>query len=223
MAALCALGGAPAWAQSGSATGQDIYTCVDKTGRTITSDRLIADCTDREQRVLAPDGAERRRISPAPTEAQRAAMEAQRRKELEAKARADEERRRERVLLVRYPTEAAHQRERQNALAQVDQVIEVANKRLAELTEERKRIDADLEFYRRDPSKAPETLRSQIVDNDQAVQEQQRFIATQEQEKRRINQRFDAELARLRQLWAPRPETGQPPPETGAAVDAPPQ
>jgi hypothetical protein len=34
------------------------------------------------------------------------------------------------------------------------------------------------------------------------VSVQQRFIAEQQQEKNRVNQRFDEELARLRQLWA---------------------
>ncbi|NKO00957.1 DUF4124 domain-containing protein, partial [Weissella cibaria] len=32
--------------------------------------------------------------------------------------------------------------------------------------------------------------------------EQQRFIKQQEEEKQRINQRFDAELQQLRKLWA---------------------
>ena len=31
---------------------------------------------------------------------------------------------------------------------------------------------------------------------------QQKFIADQEQEKKRVNVRFDEELARLKQLWA---------------------
>ena len=31
---------------------------------------------------------------------------------------------------------------------------------------------------------------------------QKRFLAEQDQEKRRINERFDDELAKLRQLWS---------------------
>ncbi len=45
-------------------------------------------------------------------------------------------------------------------------------------------------------------LQRQIAENDEAVAEQQRFLTAQDQEKRRIHQRFDAELAQLRQLWA---------------------
>ena len=68
-----------AWAQP--KPPQEVYTCIDKTGRRITADRPIADCVDREQRILDHTGAERRRIGPTLTEHERAALEVQRRKE----------------------------------------------------------------------------------------------------------------------------------------------
>lgn len=200
-AAIAALGVAPAWAQSGKPV-QEVYTCIDKSGRRITADRPIADCVDREQRILDSTGTERRRIGPTLTDHERAALEAQRRKEAQERARLAEERRRERVLMARYPDEAAHLNERESAITQVDQVIAVARKRIADLQTERKRIDAELEFYQRNPAKAPLKLQRQIAENDQAMDEQLRFLTTQDQEKRRIHQRFDAELTQLRQLWA---------------------
>lgn len=201
-AAGLALGAlAPAWAQQGK-TAQEVYTCIDRQGRRITSDRPIAECVDREQRVLDHTGTERRRIGPTLTAHERAAQEAQRRKEAEERARFLEERRRERVLLARYPDEAAHQAEREAAIDQVEEVIVVAHKRIQALKAERRRIDVELEFYRGDPAKAPAKLQRQIAENDQALAEQQRFLVAQDLEKRRIHQRFDAELAQLRQLWA---------------------
>ncbi len=203
LCALAASGMAPAWAQQDK-PAQEVYTCIDKSGRRITADRPIA-------------GAERRRIGPTLTEHERAAQEVQRRKEAEQRARIAEERRRERVLLARYPDEATHREERLNALAQVDEVVAVAHKRIADLRGERKRIDVELEFYRRDPAKAPAKLQRQIAENDEAVAEQQRFIAAQDQEKRRVAQRFDAELAQLRQLWAAQRASAEqwtPPPGT---------
>ncbi|MBP6753112.1 MAG: DUF4124 domain-containing protein [Alicycliphilus sp.] len=201
MACVALAAAAQAWAQQ-ARPPQEVYTCIDKHGRRITSDRPIADCVDREQRVLDHTGTERRRIGPSLTEHERAAQEVQRRKQAEESARIAEERRRERVLTARYPDEATHQAERNAALDQVEEVVVVAHKRVQSLKAERRRLDVELEFYRGDVTKAPVLLQRQIADNEQALADQQRFLATQELEKRRIHQRFDAELAQLRQLWA---------------------
>ncbi|MBS0390673.1 MAG: DUF4124 domain-containing protein [Proteobacteria bacterium] len=209
----------PTGAQQGKSP-QEVYTCIDRHGRRITSDRPIADCVDREQRVLDQTGTERRRIGPTLTEHERAAQEVQRRKDAEERARVADERRRERALMMRYPDEATHQAEREAAIDQVEEVIMVAQKRIQSLKAERKRIHTELEFYRGDPTKAPVKLQRQIAENEQDQAEQQRFLAAQELEKRRIHQRFDAELAQLRQLWtAQRASSMQwaPPPATAPA------
>ena len=69
---------------------------------------------------------------------------------------------------------------------------------------QRLKLESEMEFYQRDPSKAPMHLRRAIAENQDAVAEQQRFIAGQVQEKQRVNQRFDVELLQLRKLWAER-------------------
>ncbi|MDY0105543.1 MAG: DUF4124 domain-containing protein [Giesbergeria sp.] len=192
---------AAVWAQASPGT-QSIYTCVDRQGRKLTSDRPIAECIDREQRELGPSGTLRRVIGPTLTQQEREALEVRRRKEQEERNRVAEERRRERVLLARYPDQAAHDAERASSLALVDEVTTIAVKRIADLQARRKTLDQEMEFYRKDPAKAPMSLRRQLAENDEEVQEQKRFIAGQEQEKRRIHQRFDEELAQLRRLWA---------------------
>jgi hypothetical protein len=96
----------------------------------------------------------------------------------------------------------AHDRERAEALVQIDAVIQAAKKRLGELAEERKRIDDELEFYKKDPSKAPDSIRRKVEDNARSVAVQNRFIGEQEDEKKRVNVRFDEEQARLKPLWA---------------------
>ncbi len=75
-------------------------------------------------------------------------------------------------------------------------------------------MQADLEFYKGDPTKAPPTLKRRIEENESGVAAQKRFIAEQEMEKKRVTQRFDEELAKLRQLWAmaggaPQPATAK--------------
>ncbi len=197
---LLLVGAEFAAAQPQGASGS-IYTCVDRNGRRLTADRPIPECLDREQRELSPSGTTRRQIGPSLTEIERTALEAQRRKEAEERARLVEERRRERVLVARYPDKAAHDVERAAAIQLVDDVTATAEKRIAELQAERKKLDVEMEFYKKDPNKAPMTLRRKMAENEEIVAEQQRFIAGQDQEKRRVHARFDTELAQLRKLW----------------------
>jgi len=156
---------------------------------------------DREQRELSPSGITRRQIGPSLTELERAAQDAQNRKDAEERARVVEERRRERVLVARYPDKAAHDVERAAAIQMVDDVTATAEKRMLELKAERKKLDVEMEFYKKDPNKAPMTLRRKIAEIDDSLAEQQRFIAGQDQEKRRVHARFDNELSQLRKLW----------------------
>ena len=51
-----------------------IYTCTDRYGKRITSDRPIAACIDREQRQLGSNGTLRRIIPPSYTGEERAAL-----------------------------------------------------------------------------------------------------------------------------------------------------
>jgi hypothetical protein len=184
------------------ASAQSIYTCVDAKGRKITADRPIAECTDRTQRELSTTGTVRREIGPSLTAQELAAQEARDKVAQEARSRDTENKRRDRALLLRYPSRAVHDKERATALAQVDEVIKAANKRTGELAEQRKAIDGDLEFYAKDPSKAPLALKRRIEENDKSVAVQKSFVAEQDQEKKRVNMRFEEELAKLKGLWA---------------------
>ncbi|BEP64014.1 hypothetical protein GmRootV213_45680 [Variovorax sp. V213] len=190
-------------AQPATPAPASIYTCTDARGRTLTADRPIAECTDREQRELNPSGTTRRRVEPTYTPRELAEREDRAREAALQAARQLDERRRERALLVRYPNVTVHDRERGEALVQIDAVIQAARKRLEELAEDRKRIEEELEFYKHDVSKAPGAVRRKLEDNTQSVAVQNRFIGEQEDEKKRVNARFDEERARLRQLWSP--------------------
>ena len=189
------------WAQTPAAQG--IYTCVDAKGRKLTSDRPIPDCADREQKVLNPSGTLKQTVGPALTAQERAAKEQKEKQALEERKRMAEERRRDKALMVRYPTLAVHEQERKEALAQIELVRQAAVNRINELTAQRNKLHEELEFYKKDPSKVPAYLRRQVEDNAQSASVQKRFIAEQDNEAKRVNLRFDDELARLQQLWPP--------------------
>jgi hypothetical protein len=192
---------AAGWA--GMASAQAIYTCVDAQGRRLTSDRPIMACLDRSQHELNPSGTVRRQLGPSLTASERAEIEARERAAAEERGRANEELRRNRALLARYRDQAAHDRARADALAPLDAVLDAAEQRNAELVKQRKALDQELEFYpNTPPAKLPAALRRQLDEHEAGVAAQQRYLADQQAERQRINQRYDDELARLRQLWA---------------------
>ncbi len=189
----------PILAQTAPPSG--VYTCVDAKGRKLTSDRPIAECLDREQKVLNPSGTIKAKVGPTLTAQERADAEAKEKQEADARALLLEDKRRERALLIRYPSKEVHDKERSEALAQVAVVVQAANNRVEELQQDRRKLEQEIEFYKKDPSKAPPSIRRQIDDIAQSMAIQKRFIGDQQNEIQRINARFDDELLRLKALW----------------------
>lgn len=184
------------------ASAQKIYTCVDARGRTIKADRPISECMDRTQNELTRSGAIMRQMVPSLTAREQAAQEAKDKLAADVRAREADEKRRDRALLLRYPGPAVHQQERAAALAQIDVVIHAASKKAEELTGQRKAILNEFEFYAQDPGKAPAALRRQREENDSSLAAQGKFMGERQEEKNRVNQRFDHELIKLRRLWS---------------------
>lgn len=183
-----------------SPAASPIYSCVDASGKRLTSDRPIAECNNREQRVLNPDGSVNKIVPPTPTADERAELEARERAaEAERAARLDAIRR-DRNLLARFPNEAAHRKARESALDDVRKAVRVSEARVALLAQERKPLTDEAEFYVGKP--LPAKLRQQLDANDAATEAQRTLIQNQQAEVVRINALYDAELERLKKLWA---------------------
>ena len=80
-------------------------------------------------------------------------------------------------------------------------VRQAAVNRVEELLRQRTALFEELEFYKKDPGKAPPSVRSQVDEVAQSLAVQGRFIADQDGELRRVNARFDEELMRLKPFW----------------------
>ena len=177
-----------------------IYACVDANGKHITSDRPIAECLSREHRVLNPDGSTREIRSPVLTADEQADQDARdRAKAMRAAIEADAVRS-DRNLRSRYPNEAAHQRARAAALDDVRRTLQLSQRRLDDLAAERKPLQDEAEFYVGRPM--PPLLKQQLDGNAAATEAQATLMSNQRAETQRINAAFDAELARLRAVWA---------------------
>jgi hypothetical protein len=197
-AGLCLASAALAASAQAPSLGQ-VFTCTNNAGRVLTSDRLIGECMDREQRVLSRDGTLIRIVPPQLTADERAAKEERdRRAMLERQARVEAVRR-DRLLLQRFPNEGEHQKARQSALEDVQASMKLSQQRLAELERERKPLLEESEFYK--GKQLPTLLKQQLDANEAAVAAQKDAQVNQQAELERIGKRYDAELAHLKRLW----------------------
>lgn len=206
----------------GANAAREIYSCTDAGGKRLTSDRPIPECTSREQRVLNPDGSTRKMVPPAMTADEQAAHDVRERAKASQRAAALEAVRRDRNLRQRYPTEAAHQKARAAALDDLQRTLKVSERRLAVLAAERKPLLNEAEFYV--GRQMPTRLKQQLEGNEASADAQRSLMQNQQDETQRINATFDAELERLRALWAGAPPGSLGPlksVQTPASVSAP--
>lgn len=194
-AAVLALGAAL------SAHASTIYSCEDSSGRKLTADRPIEACADREQRVLRGTGGERTRLGPSLSE-QEAYARQQRALELRSQERqADESQRKERALLQRYPSAAAHEAAHKAAMEHSDARLQDALKRLEALRIERGMQAQEMEFYIRDVTLAPSSLQRLVADTNGVLFEQLNHYKDLQQERKSTVLRFEAERQTLQPYW----------------------
>jgi len=188
------------WAQPQQPSAAGIYSCTTPDGRRLTSDRPIAECSSREQRILNADGSFRATLPPFLSPEDRAAQEARDRKAAADRATQNDAIRRDRTLMQRFPTEAAHFRARNTALDDAIKAMHASERRLKDLAKERRPLNDEAEFY--EGRMLPAKLKQSIDANDASVEALQQLIDNQRAESVRINGRYDTELARLKKLWA---------------------
>ena len=193
---LCLLACSLGWA----ATAAPIYSCVDASGKRLTSDRPIAECHDRDQRLLNGDGSVKTIVPPTPTPDERAAAEAREGQAIIDRVMRQDAVRRDRNLLTRFPNEAAHRKAREAALEDSRKSMRRSEARIDLLAKERKPLLDEAEFYVGKP--LPAQLKQQLDANDAAVRAQVDLLQNQRAEIVRIDSLYDVELERLKSLWS---------------------
>jgi hypothetical protein len=187
-------------AQANTQSNNLVFTCVNAAGRVLTSDRLIGECMDREQRVLSRDGTLLRIVPPSLTADERAEKEARDRREAAVREAKTEAVRRDRNLMQRFPNVAAHQKAREQALEVTLFAITQSEARLADLERERKPLLDESEFYA--GKTLPGKLKGQIDAIDASTAAQKELLIQQKAELARASKLYDVELAHLKKLWA---------------------
>lgn len=174
-----------------------IFSCV-ANGKTYTGDRPPPECVNSDLRELNRDGS-LRRVIPRPL-----TLDEQRAKALEAKKKLEEEdrllaqRRRDRALLEAYASESEIEAARKKSLEGAEQVARRSAERTLSLAKDRKRLDDETEFYKK--RDIPDSLKRAMAANAEAVSAEARILAEARGEVERVNERFDQELKRYREL-----------------------
>jgi hypothetical protein len=190
--AIVILGALPiaAWSQ--------LYVCTTPGGRTLTGDTPPIDCQNVQIRELNRDGSIKRVIEPPLTPEQKKKREEDEKKRHEREMLAQEQLRKDRALLETYASEDEIESSRDRTLASRQALIDRANQQLKAFKVDRKRLDDEAEFYVK--RQLPEKLKRALEDNASLQAQQLKTIDDIRAEMQRINERYDAELQRFREL-----------------------
>jgi len=181
-----------------TALAQNIYTCKDASGRTITSNIPISECAEREKRVLNRDGSVKEVIPPPlSSEQMRAKREAQAREKAELDRKA-EDLKRDRLLISIYQSEEDLNEAFSRLLAVPVSALRASPGRIKILNDEIKKIREESEFYVGKPW--PTSLNRRLDQVVFAIEQERRNIEAKEGEIQRIFARFEVDRQRYRAL-----------------------
>jgi hypothetical protein len=140
----------------------------------------------------------RRVIEPPLTAEQKAAREAEAKRQRDEAEKQRSQMRRDLALLETYASEAEIEETRNRALGSRQQLIDRAQQRLLEHQKDRKKLEAEAEFYAK--REMPDKLKRSFDGNASLMRSEQRIIDDVRADMDRVNARFDAELKRWRDL-----------------------
>lgn len=186
-----------AWLLTTAAEAQ-LFVCTDAKGRTYSGDRPPPECGERQVRELRGDGSVRRVIEPPLTPEQKATRAAEEKRQKEEAERKRETMRKDLALLEAYANELEIEETRNRALASRMAMVERAKNRIEEHQRERKKVDQEAEFYSK--RELPERLKRSYQLIDGLVRSEEKIIVNATADMNRVNERFDNDLKRFREL-----------------------
>lgn len=196
---LAATGGAAgALAQEArSPAAASIYTCRDASGRTLSSDRPIPECSNRAMRELSPSGHLRREIeAPLTPEQLRQRDQAEQRRLLQAEQQRLAEAR-DRALLMTYGNLQSLEVSRKRQLADLHRDIGIVETRLTATGKELENAKAELAAA---GSQASPAVYRRVEDVSRILSADAYRLSKLRTEEIRLNERFDDDAQRLRVL-----------------------
>ena len=179
------------------AIGSAAFTCQ-RDGKTIYGDQIPSECVGLEVRELYPDGSFR--LIPAPvTEEQKKEKERKEQKRQACSELNKKQHDEDYALLDKYPHEEDLQEARYRDVGDQLHRVDLANARMKEILREGLDLTQEAMFYQ-PPNPKPLELQHSRELNSTLERAQLRLIEGAVTEIRRINDSYDAELARYRAL-----------------------
>lgn len=179
-----------------------IFTCKDGSGRMLSSDRPIPECANRPMREISREGWVRREI-PAPlTAEQKRQLQLQDEQRKARDAALEEQRQVDRVLMMRYGSEASIETARrrdvqmmQEQLQESSRSISAAERRLAE-------VKTETAFHKKKKALPADLVQKRDL-AEQVIRSGKQDISQIEVAIAQANVRYDASLKRFRELSTP--------------------
>ncbi len=179
------------------ALGSYLYVCQYK-GHTISGGLPPPECKDQDVRELNPDGTLHRLI-PAPlTREQRRKRDQEEEERLRQEEAERAQARRDRALLETYGSVSEIEAARQRTIAARQVLVDRAQQRIEQYARERKKLDDEAEFYAK--REMPAKLKDAFAANAALAAQQEKTKADVQQEIRALNERYDADIQRYREL-----------------------
>lgn len=193
-------------AGSGSALGSKLYKWTDAQGRVHYSDRIPPEAAAREREIKSDRGLTMDRVEAAKTREQLAAEQAARERE-EAQRRAEAEAARQqaladRTLLLTFTSTAQIERARDERVAAINGQITLTQSRTEKLQEQLQKTREQAASAERTGRGNPEEFHKRARDIERQLAEYADFVQKREQERAAIIARFNADLARFKELKA---------------------
>lgn len=179
----------------------EIYSCKDEAGRTLTSDRPLPECGNRAIRVLRPDGLQKGEIPVPLTAEQKAQKEIADEKRRTQENAIREQKQYDRALMAAFPSVQALEASRKRHLAEINEEIAAAKRRIELKYPDLQAAKAELEFYKSKP--VPGLVRNKIQTAASAILAEDELITAKNSEIELLNKKYDSDGKRLRELVDP--------------------
>lgn len=177
----------------------NMLCCTDPaTGRRTCGDSLPEQCRGKPYKVLDSFGNVIKEVGPPMTAEQKAqiAAEAQRKKEEEAAKQ--EQRRKDQALLATYSSVQDIEQARNRSMGDVQETIKQTEAKIAGLQKQRKKYEAELEFYKNKP--VPPDLAKNLRDIDSDIKAQTGLIEAKKADLDKVRAKYDEDRRRYTEL-----------------------